>query len=107
MKYKALKIETRKDNLQETIDALMAGGFESLVIDDPEDLRDIEDHPEWYKYDYIEESLSGDVRKPEISIYFPDDEEGMRDAERAKEIAANTGADCSMALQMAGELQTD
>ena len=89
-------METSKDKLQRTVDALIAGGYEALVIDDPEDLRDIEEHPEWYKYDYIEESLSGDVRKPEISIYFSDDEEGMRDAERAKEIAANTGADCSI-----------
>ena len=96
MKYKALKIETRKDNLQETIDALMAGGFESLVIDDPEDLRDIEEHPEWYKYDYIEESLSDAARKPVISIYFSEDEEGMQEAERAKAIASETGADCSI-----------
>lgn len=96
MKYKALRIETRKDNLQRTVDALMAGGFESLVIDDPEDLKDIEEHPEWYKYDYIEESLSDATRKPVITIYFSDDEEGMQEAERAKAIAVETGDDCSI-----------
>ena len=96
MKYKALKIEIRRDNLQETVDALIAGGYESLVIDDPEDLRDIEEHPEWYKYDYIEESLSDAARKPVITIYFSGDEEGMKEAERAKAIAVETGADCSI-----------
>ena len=96
MKYKALKIEIRRDNLQETVDALIAGGYESLVIDDPEDLKDIEEHPEWYKYDYIEESLSDAVRKPVISIYFSDDEEGLKEAERAKAIAVETSADCSI-----------
>ncbi len=96
MKYKALKIEIRRDNLQETVDALIAGGYESLVIDDPEDLRDIEEHPEWYKYDYIEESLSDAARKPVITIYFSDDEEGLKEAERAKAIASETGADCSI-----------
>lgn len=96
MKYNVLKIEISKDNLQEAIDALIAGSYESLVIDDPEDLREIEEHPEWYKFDYIEESLSDAARKPVITIYFTDDEEGLQEAERAKSIAAETGADCSI-----------
>ena len=96
MKYNELKIETSRDNLQKTVDALAAEGFESLVIDDPEDLRDIEEHPEWYKYDYIEESLASDARKPVITIYFSDDEEGLRDAERAKDVAVKTGAECNI-----------
>lgn len=96
MRYIELKIKNDRNRLQETVDALIAGGYESLVIDDPEDLRDIEEHPEWYKYDYIEESLSDAARKPVITIYFSDDEEGMMEAERAKAIASKTGADCNI-----------
>lgn len=96
MRYIELKIKSDRNRFQETVDALIAGGYESLVIDDPEDLRDIEEHPEWYKYDYIEESLSDAARKPVITIYFSDDEEGMQEAERAKAIASKTGADCSI-----------
>lgn len=96
MRYIELKIKSDRNRLQETVDALIAGGYESLVIDDPEDLRDIEEHPEWYKYDYIEESLSDATRKPVITIYFSDDEKGMMEAERAKAIASKTGADCNI-----------
>lgn len=98
MRYIELKIKSDRNRLQETVDTLIAEGYESLVIDDPEDLREIEEHPEWYKFDYIEESLSDAARKPVISIYFSDDEEGLQEAERAKSIAEKTGADCSISI---------
>ena len=85
MRYKELIIEVNKEELRAVVDALASIDITSLVIDDPEDLRDIEEHPEWYKYDYINEELgrlSGQM--PKISIYFSDDEEGARDAARAE-----------------------
>ena len=98
MKYLELSIEFDRKHQEELLADLTSAGFSSLVINDPEDLKEIEEHPEWYKYDYIEESLSDDVRKPVITIYFSEDEEGMCDAERAKEIAAKTAAACSISV---------
>jgi hypothetical protein len=42
MRYKELKIEVNKEELQTVVDALANIDITSLVIDDPEDLRDIE-----------------------------------------------------------------
>ncbi|MBR2674050.1 MAG: 50S ribosomal protein L11 methyltransferase [Mogibacterium sp.] len=84
MRYKELKIETGADNLGAVMETLSAAGFVSLAIDDPKDLWDIEAHPEWYRYDYINEELSHEgERNPTVTLYFSDDEEGECEAERA------------------------
>ena len=42
-------------------------------------MQEILDHKDLYKYDYINEELSTDLtRKPTITLYFTDDEEGLR-----------------------------
>ena len=100
MRYKELKIEVNKEELRTVVEALANIDITSLVIDDPEDLRDIEEHPEWYKYDYINEELgrlSGQM--PKISIYFSDDEEGARDAERAEDVLKELSESRSDALK--------
>ena len=96
MKYIELIITADRSEHEKIVSALFMGGFESLMIDDPDDLRDIEEHPEWYKYDYIEESLGRDAGNPTITIYFSDDEEGRKEAERAADIAEKSGASCSI-----------
>ena len=78
MKYLEIKIEVdpkRKDLL---IDNLNDAGFDQLIIDDPADAVDIIEHKEAYKYDYLNEEVTSNLERwPVISIYLPDDEEGM------------------------------
>ena len=59
---------------------LTAAGYESMIIDDPDDVRDILDHPAQYKYDYINDELTSDLdRDPVITYYLSDDDNGRRD----------------------------
>ena len=99
MKYKELVIEVEKEKLQELVDVLASADITSLAIDDPEDLRDIEEHPEWYKYDYIEESLADNAGKPTITVYYSDDEEGMKDAQRTEAVLIEFGREHSAAAR--------
>ena len=86
MKYLELIIEFDRNLQEELLAELTSAGFSSLVINDPEDLKEIEEHPEWYKYDYIEESLADNAGKPTITVYFSDDEEGMTEAQRVETV---------------------
>lgn len=80
MKYREFKIQINKSDLDIVIAELTAAGYESMIIDDPEDVRDILSHPVWYKYDYINDDLTADLeRDPVISYYFTNDESGEAD----------------------------
>ncbi|MBP3896178.1 MAG: 50S ribosomal protein L11 methyltransferase [Mogibacterium sp.] len=95
MRYLELKIKMNKEVLGAVSEALAASGFDEMIISDPADYLEIEEHPEWYKYDYINEELAEKTAEgPEITLYFSDDEGGRREAERAKSIASEAGADC-------------
>lgn len=97
MRYLELKIKMNKEVLGAVSEALAASGFDEMIISDPADYLEIEEHPEWYKYDYINEELAGQVNaSPGITLYFSDDEGGRREAERAAVIAKKSGADCRM-----------
>ena len=97
MRYLELIIKMNKEVLGAVSEALAASGFDEMIISDPADYLEIEEHPEWYKYDYINEELAGQVNaSPEITLYFSDDEEGRREGERAAGIAKKSGADCRM-----------
>ena len=75
MEYIELKIKVDKVHLEETEDLLTGSGFSSMMIDDPDDIRDIEAHPDLYRYDYINEALTEDLdRSPVITLFFADDE---------------------------------
>jgi ribosomal protein L11 methyltransferase len=66
---------------------LIGNGFTSMMIDDPDDVRDILAHPDTYRYDYINDALREDLgRKPVITLYFADDEEGHADMQRARNL---------------------
>lgn len=85
MKYKELKIQTEKEKLDLLEAELIGSGFTSMMIDDPDDVIDIFEHPDTYRYDYINENLRADLgRKPVITLYFADDAEGLADMQRAK-----------------------
>lgn len=85
MKYRELKIQISKADLDIVIAELTAAGYESMIIDDPDDVRDILSHPVWYKYDYINDDLTADLeRDPVISYYFTDDESGEADEAAVK-----------------------
>ena len=85
MRYKELKIKVRKSELERVEAELVSNGFVSMMIDDPDDVRDILEHPDTYKYDYIDDSLSQDLqRDPVITLYFTDDEEGEGEMKRAE-----------------------
>lgn len=86
MKYLELSIEFDRKLQEELLADLTSAGFSSLVINDPEDLKEIEEHPEWYKYDYIEENLADNAGKPTITVYFSDDEEGMTEVQRVETV---------------------
>ena len=87
MKYLELKIELNKAILDDAVDVLADAGFESLMIDDPADFAEIAEHPEWYKYDYINEELAAaEGQTPAVTLYFSNDEEGRAEAERAERV---------------------
>ena len=78
MKYIEMKIEVGRKYLDVLQSELEDAGFTELMIDDPEDVVDILENKEKYRYDYINEDLKENLeRKPVITIYFTDDEEGM------------------------------
>lgn len=84
MRYKELKIRTSRLDLELIETLLIENGFTSMMIDDPADVRDILEHPDTYRYDYIDNSLTEDLgRDPVITLYFTDDKEGMEEMERA------------------------
>ena len=79
MEYTMLRIKVNKEDLERTEAALIGNGFSSMMIDDPDDVRDIAQHPDTYRYDYLNEALTADLeRRPEITIYFADDAEGRK-----------------------------
>lgn len=87
MRYLELKIKMSDELLGAVSEALAASGFDEMIINDPADYLEIEEHPEWYKYDYINEELAGQVNAgPEITLYFSDDEEGCAKAAGAERV---------------------
>ena len=98
MEYRELRIQTEKKDLEMLEAELIGNGFTSMMIDDPDDVRDILEHPDTYRYDYINDSLKEDLmRKPVVTLYFADDEEGLADMKRAEALldtlAAAEGSD--------------
>ncbi|MBQ3428465.1 MAG: 50S ribosomal protein L11 methyltransferase [Mogibacterium sp.] len=79
MRYIEFKITVDREMLETAEAVLLEHGYDSMQIDDPSDVQEILDHKDLYKYDYINEELSTDLtRKPTITLYFTDDEEGLR-----------------------------
>ena len=94
MRYRELRISLKKEYLEAAEAALITEGFTSMQIDDPADFIEIEEHPEWYKYDYINEELAAEAdRDPVITLYFTDDEEGQAGCGRAADIVRRFGKD--------------
>ena len=88
MRYRELVISVKREYLDGMEAALIGAGFDSMQIDDPQDFLEIEEHPEWYKYDYISEELAAERdRDPVITLWFADDEEGLAECGRAAEAA--------------------
>lgn len=80
MQYNEIKIKVDKENLDWLQAELAGNGYVSMMIDDPADVQDILDHPDTYRYDYINEEITRDMtRKPEITLYFEDTEEGRKE----------------------------
>ena len=78
MKYLEIKIEVDPKRKELLISNLNDIGFDQLIIDDPADAIDIMEHQTEYKYDYLNEEITSNLdRWPVISIYLPDDEDGM------------------------------
>ena len=87
MKYNEIRIKVNKKDLERTEGLLIENGFSSMLIDDPDDVRDIVSHPDVYRYDYLNEELMEDLqRMPEITVYFADDEEGRKEKARAEKL---------------------
>ena len=88
MRYRELKIKVRRECLDLLLAELAGAGFSSVQIDDPRDFLEIEEHPEWYKYDYINEELAAERdRDPVVTLWFADDEEGAGGCRRASDAA--------------------
>ena len=88
MEYRELQIQTDREHLELLEAELTGSGFTSMMIDDPEDIRDILEHPDVYKYDYVNDALEDELkeapdRQPVITLYFGDDEEGAAEMRRA------------------------
>ena len=96
MEYIELRIQTEKKNLDLLEAELIENGFNSMMIDDPDDVIDILEHPDTYRYDYVNESLREDLgRKPVITLYFADDADGRAEMQRAEALLdeISAGAD--------------
>ena len=92
MRYRELVICVKREYLDGMEAALTGAGFDSMQIDDPRDYLEIEEHPEWYKYDYINEELAAERdRDPVITLWFADDEEGLAECVRASDTAKSFG----------------
>ena len=100
MKYNELKIQVKRELLEEIETVLLEHGYDSMQIDDPFDAIDIATNRELYKYDYLNEEISqiaaeatersdGNVT---ITIYFGDDEEGLLKLREAGELVSAFGA---------------
>lgn len=77
MKYNELRIGVDKKDLEVLIALLMSNGYDSMMIDDPDDAADIIAHPDTYKYDYINEAIGQDIgRRPVVTVYFETTEQG-------------------------------
>ena len=63
MEYRELRIQTEKKDLEMLEAALIGNGFTSMMIEDPDDVRDILEHPDTYRYDYINDSLKEDLMR--------------------------------------------
>jgi len=112
MRYIELKITTDKDGLEAVENALIGRGFTSMQIDGPADAADIAEHPEVYKYDYINDEIlrkaggAGEKACPVITIYFNDDGEGYASLELAKKTVreiAETGIRAEMSASPTGD----
>ena len=87
MEYRELRIQTEKKDLEILEAELTGAGFISMMIDDPDDARDILEHPDTYRYDYVSDALKEDLsRRPVITLYFADDEEGTAEMKRAEDL---------------------
>ena len=104
MEYIELKIKADRSHLEETEELLTDSGFSSMMIDDPDDIRDIAAHPDLYRYDYINEALTEDLdRSPVITLFFADDEEGRAELARAKQLLESSMPGISMESSSAGD----
>ena len=95
MKYSELKINADRNDLEATEAALIEAGFASMQIDDALDAADIAEHPDTYKYDYINEDIiekankaAGGNRSDSITLtlYFTADEEGRSELKTAEAV---------------------
>ena len=78
MKYIEIKIEVSPERFDLLVSNLEDEGFDQLIIDNPQDAQEIIEHKDWYKYDYINTEITDNLdRWPTVSIYVPDDEDGM------------------------------
>ncbi len=100
MKYIEAIIITESGNVEKVSAALDSIGIDSIAVKDPNDLEDIIDNKEKYRYDYIADDLinenkSDDRQMAEISFFLDDSEEGRTrleevyaTAEKLKQCAA-------------------
>lgn len=80
-------IKVNKEDLPVVEAKLIDNGFSAMMIDDPDDVRDILANPDIYRYDYLDDALMEDLeRRPQITIYFADDEDGRSERARAESI---------------------
>lgn len=102
MRYEELKIKVRKEDLEIVEAILIDNGFTSMMIDDPDDIIDILEHPDVYKYDYLNSELTElPPKQPAITLYFADDEEGKEQLKKAIDLIRTLKADFS--CEMTGE----
>ena len=104
MEYLELKIKVDRSHLENTEYLLTDAGFISMMIDDPDDIRDIAAHPDIYRYDYINEALTKDLdRSPVITLFCTDDEAGRAELARAKQLLESSMPGISMESSSAGD----
>ena len=93
MKYTKLRIETDRTGSEILQAALIEEGFDSMQIDDLLDAKDIAEHPDMYKYDYLGEDIAEKAASEEalsggggvaITLYFAEDEEGAAKLKEAE-----------------------
>ncbi len=94
MRYIEISCETSETGIELLTAALDAAGISDTEVSDPRDVEEIMNKKESYEWDYIEDSVVHKMEEaPRVSSYFPEGEEGRRQADLMKQVIAKVTAD--------------
>ncbi len=90
MKYSEIRIKTNEPGIEALCAKLLSVGIENTAVTDPQDIEEIMEHKQSYKWDYIEDEVAQRMKlPPEVTVYTEDDEETERVLRAVEELKAD------------------